>query len=234
MNAKLKWSAVAAAAALAGWFLLRPQLQLGEHGEQPGAPAPHATPTPTPTPSGDPNAGQRHSQPMAPPAGAATAQLPGGQPVPAQQTGKTFPTEPGPDPAAVASAKAHYRPATYLRFSAGEPARDPGADAANPSLLRMLALVKADPEQEAQIRDLWKQHEDGRRALVPVNRRMSGPTMLNPEKLRELDGALRAALFSKVLRPEQAERLALELPPADAPPQVTEMYDMPGPIVPPR
>lgn len=148
--------------------------------------------------------------------------------------GKTFPTEPGPDPALVARAKANYRPAGYLRFSSGEPSKDRGGDTSSPTLLRLLALLQPDAGQQAQILELWKQHEDGRRALMPVSRRMSGPPLLNPDKLRELDGALRSGLFSRVLRPEQAERLALELPPSDAPPQVTEMYDAPGPVVPPR
>jgi hypothetical protein len=173
------------------------------------------------------------SQPAAAPAGAspsraaptpqAAAPAPPAAPAAPAPNGKTFPTEPGPSPDAPKPAFA-YRPASLLRFSSGEPAASAGDDASHPTLRRLIALVSADSAQQAQMRELWKAHEDGRRALWAVAYpRTSGPRLLDRVKLRELDDAFRAGLTG-LLRPDQLEKFVSEVIPSTEEPQVQEVW----------
>jgi hypothetical protein len=121
----------------------------------------------------------------------------------------------------------NYRPANYLRLSNGEPARSPADDTDHATLRRIEALLQPDPQQSAKIGELWRTHEDGRRALLPVKKRLSGPTLLDPEKLKVLDASLLGGL-EQVLNPEQRQRLRLELAP-DGVPQENQLYN-PAPV----
>jgi hypothetical protein len=161
--------------------------------------------------------------PVAPAGPAATgAQTPPSIVLPAPN-GKTFPTEPGPSPDAPKPTTG-YRPAAYLRFNSGEPPRSGGDDGSNPTFLRILELTQADTAQQPRLLEAWHAHEEVRRALwVTARPRFSGPRLLDPEKLREADAVLLTGL-SAVLRPEQAARLAAELPPARFSPQPVEAF----------
>lgn len=120
-----------------------------------------------------------------------------------------------------------YRPASYLYYSEGRPAKTPSDDDAQATLQRILDVTQADAAQAAKIRASWRTHEDGRRVLwASAFPRMSGPRILDPEKLEELDSNFETDVFD-VLRPPQRQRLSQELPPAGVPrtPPVTLYAD---------
>jgi hypothetical protein len=109
-----------------------------------------------------------------------------------------------------------YRPAKFLLFSEDRPARSPDEDRAQPVLKRIFELTSADSTQQSKILEFWRVHEDGRRVLwAAAFPRVSGPRMLDPEKLEELDSTFEDSLFG-VLQPAQKEPLARELPPPGA------------------
>ena len=108
-----------------------------------------------------------------------------------------------------------YRPASFLLYSDGKPAREAGADDdAQPVLARIFEITHADPTQQVKIREFWHTHENGRRVLwAQAYPRVSGPRMLDPEKLEELDVEFESAMFG-ILQPSQKQALSQELPPA--------------------
>lgn len=106
-----------------------------------------------------------------------------------------------------------YRPAELLIYSQQQVAESPDQDASSPTLARIFEVTRADETQQEQIRARWRTHEDGRRILfAAAYPRISGPRILDHDKLAELDLAFEAALFSEILRPAQRSRLAQELP----------------------
>lgn len=109
-----------------------------------------------------------------------------------------------------------YRPAKYLYYSEERPAREPSEDFDQPALKKILEVTQADATQQGKIRELWRSHEDARRVLwAKAPPRFSGPRMLDPEKLEELDSDFETAVFG-VLQPAQKASLSQELPPPGA------------------
>jgi hypothetical protein len=110
-------------------------------------------------------------------------------------------------------------PAPAVVLSKDPPAADSSGDDASPSLGQVLAVTKPDAQQESQIRQLWKAHEDARRALLakpPLSAAPAEVTLKLP--LRRLDGEFEMALVSKkVLSQDQIDRLVEALHPS-APP----------------
>jgi hypothetical protein len=107
-----------------------------------------------------------------------------------------------------------YRPAKLLIYSEFDVSQDPAGDEKQEPLRRIIEVTGADSAQAQQIRDLWKIHEDGRRRLwdEAIDRK-SGPRLLNPPKLAALDNAFESELLSKVLQPDQGQRLLDEVGP---------------------
>lgn len=133
------------------------------------------------------------------------------------------------DPVAVAGGAMAYRPAELLRYSEDSPEEDPASDEPSKVLARIFEVTRADAAQQQQIRALWRIHEDGRRILFAAARpRVSGPRILDFEKVQELDSAFETALFGEVLRPGQRARLAQELPPAGSPPPPPKVFPPPA------
>lgn len=112
-----------------------------------------------------------------------------------------------------------YRPATYLRYSEGIPATDPGEDDSSPILQRLLSVTRASLDQEATIRAAWRTHEDGRRELLAAAPTpTTGDPILDASALAALDRAFSDAV-DEVLTREQYTRLSFELaPPEPEPP----------------
>ena len=206
-NSRRVGMAAAAVAVVGGvWWALSARPSGGE----PAAVAPASAPPFTPATSA---AAPGPAPPAAPAPALASA-----------PSGKTFPNEPGPSPDAPKPTTG-YRPATWLRLSSGEPAKSSAGDASHPTLLRIFEVTGADSAQQAQLRGLWKVHEDGRRALfATAYPRVSGPRMLDRDELRKLDAALRAGCGG-VLRVDQQEKLLAELPPSSQEPQTQETWD---------
>ena len=112
-----------------------------------------------------------------------------------------------------------YRPAKFLRYSDGMPAKNAGDDDASPILERILQVTKPTGEQEASIRAAWRAHEDSRRVLVAKARPPSiGEPILDRDELAEVDRAFEE-LLAATLRHEQLARLALEMPPPEPEPE---------------
>lgn len=81
-------------------------------------------------------------------------------------------------------------------------------------LRRILNVTEATPEQQAQIRELWHAHEDGRRTLqAAAPPRQSGPPVLDLRKLQELDFRFESSVVAGVLQPQQRDRLVAEIYP---------------------
>lgn len=110
-----------------------------------------------------------------------------------------------------------YRPARFLLYSEDRPARHPEEDAAQPVLQKIFDITKADSPQRDRILVAWREHEDARRVLwAAAFPRRSGPRILDPEKLEELDSSFETTVFD-VLRADQKEALSMELPPPGTP-----------------
>jgi hypothetical protein len=122
-----------------------------------------------------------------------------------------------------------YRPASYLYYSAGSPAKDPRDDDNQPALRRIVEVTQPDGTQQEKLRAAWRIHEDARRVLwAEAYPRVSGPRMLDPAKLEVADAAFESAALN-LLRPDQGERLSQEVPPpgtSRTPPP--EMYKDPA------
>jgi hypothetical protein len=142
-------------------------------------------------------------------AGPAVQLLPDGGAVPtASEPPKSTRFPQPPDPA-------KYRPARYLVYSDDDVSMRKSDDNRNWAVSRIIEVVQATPAQANQIRELWHRHEDGRRELYnQASDRSSGPRLLNLEAERRLDVEFETALLSKVLDPEQGQRMLEELPPA--------------------
>lgn len=203
MSKKTKWlgaGAVAILVALAAVFITR--------GDDSGssvqlAPPPEPGPTPEPLPTGQASPPDRPAD-----AGPAVQLLPdGGAAPPASEPPKSTRFSQPPDPA-------KYRPARYLIYSDDDVSLKKSDDNRNWAVSRIIEVVQATPAQANQIHELWHIHEDRRRELYnQAAERASGPRLLNLEAERRLDVEFETALLSKVLDPEQGQRMLEELPP---------------------
>jgi hypothetical protein len=110
-----------------------------------------------------------------------------------------------------------YRPAKFFLYSEDRVARHEADDESQPALRRIFELTRADPRQQSLIRSFWHIHEDGRRVLyAQAFPRVSGPRILDAQKLEELDTEFESSMFG-VLQPDQREDLQQELPPPGTP-----------------
>lgn len=99
-------------------------------------------------------------------------------------------------------------PAEHVALSAEPPPADPSQDDRSPTLARVLQLAQPTPQQEARIRVLWKEHENGRRELLSQSSPSAASVeYINRDQLRLLDGKFEMALVSEVLEPLQRERV---------------------------
>lgn len=191
MNAR-KWiiAAGAAAAVATAVFLLRPRDQPAADNEGAPAAVQGAAPHGSPSASSRPVPAPPNMEPPKPIPGAPPPNMPRMMP---------------------------YRPAKYLLYSEDRPAKVAENDKSQKVLARIFDLTAADSTQQSKILEFWRVHEDGRRVLwASAYPRVSGPRMLDPEKLEELDSAFEDSLFG-VLRPDQKASLSQELPPPGTP-----------------
>ena len=194
MSAQKKWLAASVSAILiagGAWIWLHSQ---------------GAGPVPTASPAADQAAAQAGT--AAPAAAQRDRDQAGSANLPTAAAGAPTPALAPPAPRVMA-----YRPAKYLYYSSGSPAKTAAGDDDQPVLARIFEVTQADAAQRSQILAAWATHEDGRRGLWADSfPRRSGPRMLDPAKLGPLDAAFEAATLN-ILRPDQGQRLSQELPP---------------------